>query len=98
MAVGYDDQKEMFIVRNSWGKGWGDHGYFYMPYAYIRDPSKCEDFWVLQRVVDTEDEPTLSQEKEVKEMSDIQKKKKHMRHRLDGYAIRNDSDTDTDTD
>eukprot|EP00913_Durusdinium_trenchii_P022683 g21303.t1 len=31
-AVGYDDMKKVFIVRNSWGEGWGDKGYFYMPY------------------------------------------------------------------
>jgi C1A family cysteine protease len=37
MAVGYDDIKRAFIVRNSWGKAWGDAGYFYMPYAYITD-------------------------------------------------------------
>lgn len=34
--VGYDDAKESFIVRNSWGKGWGQSGYFYMPYEYFQ--------------------------------------------------------------
>jgi C1A family cysteine protease len=33
MAVGYDDSKQFFICRNSWGESWGDNGYFYMPYA-----------------------------------------------------------------
>ena len=33
LAVGYDDSKNWLIVRNSWGSGWGDKGYFYMPYA-----------------------------------------------------------------
>jgi len=32
--VGYDDPKDRFICRNSWGKYWGDGGYFYMPYDY----------------------------------------------------------------
>lgn len=50
MAVGYDDTKQVFIVRNSWGKGWGDKGYFYMPYAYITDTNRCDDFWTIRLV------------------------------------------------
>ncbi|HEY9720478.1 MAG TPA: C1 family peptidase [Oscillatoriaceae cyanobacterium] len=34
LLVGYNDAKKQFIVRNSWSSGWGDHGYFYMPYAF----------------------------------------------------------------
>jgi C1A family cysteine protease len=34
LAVGYDDAKQVLIVRNSWGPAWGYQGYFYMPYAY----------------------------------------------------------------
>lgn len=30
MAVGYDRGRRHLIVRNSWGTGWGDRGYFYM--------------------------------------------------------------------
>lgn len=36
LCVGYDDNKQQFIVRNSWGQNWGDHGYGYLPYTYIR--------------------------------------------------------------
>jgi C1A family cysteine protease len=35
MAMGYDDGKQVFIVRNSWRPGWGLKGYFLMPYAYL---------------------------------------------------------------
>lgn len=31
LAVGYDDSTQHFIVRNSWGDGWGLKGYFMMP-------------------------------------------------------------------
>lgn len=37
VIVGYDDDEQWFIVRNSWGTNFGDNGYCYMPYAYISD-------------------------------------------------------------
>jgi len=46
-ACGYDDKRSVFIVRNSWGAGWGDQGYFYMPYEFIVDPELCQDFWAI---------------------------------------------------
>ena len=48
MAVGYDDsigRKGCVIVLNSWGKKWGNGGFFYMPYDIIVDPDICFDFW-----------------------------------------------------
>jgi len=30
--VGYDDNQQCWIVKNSWGKGWGDNGWFKMGY------------------------------------------------------------------
>ena len=30
--VGYDDSKQCWIVKNSWGDQWGDHGWFKMRY------------------------------------------------------------------
>lgn len=50
MAVGYDDSKNAFIIRNSWGTNWGIKGYFYMPYAYISNPNLCDDFWTIRLV------------------------------------------------
>ena len=48
MAVGYDDSKQCFIVRNSWGEGWGDHGNFYLPYQYFLDENLSDDFWCIK--------------------------------------------------
>jgi hypothetical protein len=31
-VVGYSDTDQWFIIRNSWGTGWGAHGYCYYPY------------------------------------------------------------------
>jgi C1A family cysteine protease len=36
LIVGYNDIKRVLIVRNSWGTGWGDRGYFYLPYNYVK--------------------------------------------------------------
>lgn len=36
MIVGYDQARAHFIVRNSWSASWGDKGYFYLPYDYVR--------------------------------------------------------------
>ena len=52
MAVGYDNNKKVFIIRNSWGVEWGDNGYFYMPYAYISNSNLASDFWTIQLVND----------------------------------------------
>jgi C1A family cysteine protease len=52
MAVGYDDPEQRFIVRNSWGPGWGMQGYFTMPYAYLVDSNYSDDFWAIRMVTD----------------------------------------------
>lgn len=45
MAVGYDDVKNAFKIRNSWGSNWGQKGHFWMPYSYITDRDYADDFW-----------------------------------------------------
>lgn len=47
LVVGYDDSKQWFIVRNSWGDSWGDKGYFYLPYEFF-NKGFASDFWVMQ--------------------------------------------------
>jgi len=53
VVVGFDDNKKMFIVRNSWGEQWGENGYFYMPYQYMTTPDYTFDYWTLQFVYDS---------------------------------------------
>jgi C1A family cysteine protease len=50
LAVGYDDAKRQFLVRNSWGTGWGMRGYFTMPYDYLFDSNLSDDFWTVKLV------------------------------------------------
>lgn len=49
LMVGYDDAAQRVIVRNSWGEGWGQKGYFTMPYQYVEDRNLSDDFWVIRK-------------------------------------------------
>jgi C1A family cysteine protease len=52
VAVGYDDNlkigssKGALLVRNSWGTGWGDHGYAWMSYRYV-EQGLAVDWWSM---------------------------------------------------
>jgi C1A family cysteine protease len=50
VAVGYDDTKRTFIIRNSWGTDWGIKGYCMMPYEYLLASNLSSDFWTIRTV------------------------------------------------
>jgi hypothetical protein len=62
--VGYDDSKQAFLIRNSWGTGWGlqvdgsthstqpINGYFWLTYNFIENTSLAEQFYVLSNYND----------------------------------------------
>lgn len=52
VLVGYDDARQCFLLRNSWGTTWGQQGYGSISYAYISDSYLSQDFWVITEVND----------------------------------------------
>ena len=50
LAVGYDDAKQSFKLRNSWGAHVQEKGYFYLPYAYLTNSDLADDFWTIRLV------------------------------------------------
>lgn len=38
VVCGYSEEDRIYIVRNSWGKRFGDNGYCYIPFSYIDNP------------------------------------------------------------
>ena len=58
MAVGYDDQNQWFIVRNSWGTTWRMDGYFTLPYQYLLEPNLSDDFWTVRLVASPGKKPS----------------------------------------
>ncbi|POY36071.1 cysteine protease [Solitalea longa] len=58
LTVGYDDKLEIptaagdkktkgaLLIRNSWGKSWGENGYGWLPYEYVLN-GIAVDWWVL---------------------------------------------------
>jgi len=49
-SVGYDNAKQAFIIRNSWGPTWGEKGYGFLPYGYLLQSDLSDDFWTIRSV------------------------------------------------
>ncbi len=45
LVVGYDDIKQVWIIRNSWGNILGDEGY--LPYDYLINDNYASDLWTI---------------------------------------------------
>ena len=49
ISAGYDDCRQVFICQNSWGTGFGDKGYLYIPYDYMVNQHLCTDLWTIEK-------------------------------------------------
>jgi len=57
LVVGYNDDEQRWICRNSWGWNWGDQGHFYLPYEYLTtEEHLASDFWNI--ATDYEEAPS----------------------------------------
>jgi hypothetical protein len=50
MCVRYDNAKQWFMIRNSWGPKWGIIGYFTLPYPYLISANLTSDFWTIRLI------------------------------------------------
>lgn len=77
LVCGYDDSKQYWIVRNSWGSLWGDKGYFYLPYLYLFDSKLSSDLWNITKsnIIIEDKLPSFSKETIINNNIPIVKKK-----------------------
>lgn len=47
LLVGYDLGRESYLVRNSWGTGFGDAGYCWIPFKVMDAWSQPDHFWAV---------------------------------------------------
>lgn len=56
--IGYDLKKELFLAKNSFGTNWGDQGYCWIPFDYIRQEGY--DIWTFEIPIQTGESNVLS--------------------------------------
>lgn len=52
VIVGYSEENDFYIVRNSWGTEFGEEGYCYVPTAYIDDPEYMQFACIITEISD----------------------------------------------
>jgi C1A family cysteine protease len=57
LLVGYDNDKQHLIAKNSFGDFWGDRGYFYIPFSYAE--KEFMDSWIIEIQLAGHEEPDV---------------------------------------
>jgi len=57
LIVGYDLAEKLYIVRNSWGAGYGKDGYIFIPFEVMERHAHPDQFWTIGAI---EQSPALS--------------------------------------
>ncbi|CAM4860588.1 unnamed protein product [Rotaria socialis] len=53
LVVGYNDETQHFLIRNSWGPHWAFNGYCFIPYEYLLNPDLflvAQGFWAVEKI------------------------------------------------
>lgn len=53
LIVGYDLDAQTWLVRNSWGTGWGDGGHVRIPFAVMNHYAMPSQFWMIGAIAGT---------------------------------------------
>ena len=62
VICGYSEEDKVYIVRNSWGKGFGDNGYCYIPFSYIEDDKLSNSACIITAINEGEEVKGTSQQ------------------------------------
>lgn len=56
VIVGYSEERNIYIVRNSWGAKFGEEGYCYVPMAYIDDPEYLDFACIITKISESQED------------------------------------------
>lgn len=54
VICGFSNEEKVFIVRNSWGRNFGDSGYCYIPYSYIDDHAYLNQASIITQIAESD--------------------------------------------
>lgn len=55
VICGFSEEEHIYIVRNSWGRNWGDNGYCYLPFSYVDDHEYCNQASIITQIAESDD-------------------------------------------